>query len=259
MTTTAASVAPRQFDARAEVASSRFYVRIAEASLAIALLGFAPTYWAPMARASLHVSPIVHVHAALFFGWTLLFVVQTRLAAADRIDRHQELGVVGVSWATAMCIVGPATAINSIKRFDALGFVRQGRAFSIVSFVSIFTFAVLLAIALANVKRPAIHKRLMIILTASLLPAAIGRWFVFFFKPPGALGPPPLPVVIPPSILADLLIVAGMVYDRRTRGRVHPVYWVAGGALFVVQMMQPVLGNTNAWIRATDWIVAFAP
>jgi len=256
---TTAAVAPAQFDARAEVAGSRFYVRIAATSLAVALAGFAPTYWAPMARGALHVPPLVHVHATLFFGWTLLFLVQTRLAAAGRIDHHQELGVAGVSLATAMCIIGPMTAINSIKRFDALGFARDGRAFSFVSFIAILDFAVLFAIALMNFKRPAIHKRLMVILTASLLPAAIGRWFVLFFKPPGALGPPPLLVVIPPSILADLLIVAGMVHDRRTLGRVHPVYWVAGGALFVVQMMQPVLGNTHLWIRATDWIVAFAP
>jgi hypothetical protein len=29
-------------------------------------------------------------------------------------------------------------------------------------------------------------------------------------------------------MLADLFIVTGMIYDWRTRGRVHPVYFFAG-------------------------------
>src|SRR5215207_3804130 len=83
--------------AYAGVRTGRFYVRLASVMLAVAVIGFAPTYWVPMGRGTLVVTPIVHVHALLFFGWMLLFWTQTWLAAVGRLGRHRELGVVGVA------------------------------------------------------------------------------------------------------------------------------------------------------------------
>jgi hypothetical protein len=256
-TTAVAPTLPREVD----VSGRRFYVGTAIGFIAVAMLGFAPTYWLPVARGTLHVAPIVHVHAALFFGWTFFFLAQTMLVASDNERRHREVGVAGVSLATAMCLVGFGVAINGIKRLDAAGLGPAGRAFSLISFSAIVVFAVLVGIALLNVERPEVHKRLMLIATASLLPAAIGRWFALFLTPPNAIpGAPPPPIVtLAPSILADLFIVVGMIYDRRTRGRVHPVYWIAGGALLVVQGIRIPLSGTNAWLRVTDWLVALSP
>lgn len=38
-----------------------FYVRIAAACVAVAVIGFAPTYWLPLVRGSLNIAPIFHV------------------------------------------------------------------------------------------------------------------------------------------------------------------------------------------------------
>jgi hypothetical protein len=259
MTATAAVAPP--LPREAEAAGRRFYVRTAIGFIAVAMLGFAPTYWLPVARGTLHVAPIVHIHAALFFGWTFFFLAQTMLVASDNERLHREVGVAGVSLATAMCLVGFGVAINSIKRLDAAGFGPAGRAFSLIAFSAIVVFAVLIGLALLNVKRPEIHKRLLLIATASLLPAAIGRWFALFLAPPNAVpgAPPPAIVTLAPNILADLFIVGGMIYDRRTRGRVHPVYWIAGGALLVVEVVRIPLSGTGAWLRVTDWLVALSP
>ena len=81
--------------ARAVEDAERFYVRMAATFVAIAVIGFAPTYWVPMARGTLSVPPIVHIHGLLFFGWTLLFWAQTSLAAGGRLARHRELGAAG--------------------------------------------------------------------------------------------------------------------------------------------------------------------
>jgi hypothetical protein len=62
-----------------------------------------------------------------------------------------------------------------------------------------------------------------------------------------------------PAILSDLLIVVAMIHDRRTTGRVHPVYWIAGGALLAVQVLRVPLSSTDAWVRVTHWLTALAP
>ena len=67
---------------RANVSTGQhFYVGIAVACLAVAVIGFAPTYWLPLLRGTLDVRPIFHVHAAVFYGWTLLFTAQAYLVA----------------------------------------------------------------------------------------------------------------------------------------------------------------------------------
>ena len=256
-----ATIAPPVIATDVSIEGRRFYVRMAAVCVAIAMTGFAPTYWMPLARGTLHVSPVVHVHGAFFFGWTIFFLAQTWLAGSGNITRHRELGVAGVALATGMCFLGYAVAVNAIRRSDSLGFGHAGRAFSIVSFSGIAFFAVVVAIALLNVKNGEIHKRLMFVATTSILSAAIGRWFLVLFAPQGAAtpSPPPLAVTIPASLLSNLLIVAGMIYDRRTRGRVHPVYWIAGAALLILELGRIPLGNTSGWLRMTDWLVAFVP
>lgn len=245
--------------ARATEGAGRFYVRMAATFVAIAMIGFAPTYWVPMSRGTLAVSPIVHAHAVLFFGWTLLFWVQTSLASGGRLTRHRELGAAAVAVATSMCFVGMGVTVNSLRRDDAAGFGAAARAFSAVSVTAIALFAVLVAIALVNVKIPDIHKRLMLVATASLLQAGVGRWFALFLRPPDALGPPPVAVTVMPGLVSDLLIVAGMIHDRRTRGRVHPAYWIAGAAVVLVQVLRVPLSSTRAWTHVTDWLIAISP
>lgn len=255
-----ATTAPSAVAVPAASSGQRFYFRISLVCLAVAVLGFAPTYWMPMARGSIGVSPITHVHALFAYGWVLLFVLQTSLASSGRIARHRELGVAGVAIATALFFSGTGTAINTIKRMELLGHGEAARAFSIVSISGIVLFAALFIIALLNVRRPDVHGRLMLVNTAGLLQAAVGRWFVLFLAPDRATaGPPPVFVTVMPGLVVNLIVVAAMIHDRRTRGRVHPAYWAAGGALLAVQLLRVPLSTTTAWMRATDWLVALSP
>lgn len=248
---------------RAAVATrQQFYVRLAAACLAVAVVGFAPTYWVPLLRGTLRVPAISHVHAAVFYGWTVLFLVQTWLAANHKVARHRELGVFGVALATTMCFVGMAAAVTSLKQSTAEGFGDAVRAFTIVPVSGIAFFAVLFTLALLKVKRLETHKRLMLVATVSLLQAAVGRWFVIFLAPArldgGPVSPPPVFVTIMPGLVSDLLIVAAMVHDRRTTGRVHPVYWFAGGALVAVQVLRVPLSTTAAWTGVANWLLALS-
>lgn len=236
--------------------AERFYVRMAAAFILVAVIGFVPSYWLPMWRGTLSITPIIHIHGVLFTAWTLLFWAQTSLASAGKLTRHRELGVVGGAVATAMCFVGIAVTVSSLKTGDAAGFGAAARAFSVVSVTAILLFAVLVAIALVNVRKPDVHKRLMLIATASLLQAAIGRWFALFLRPAEAAGPPLVAVTVLPGLVADLLLVAGMKHDRRMRGTVHPAYWIAGAAVVAVQVLRVPLSTTAAWTHVTDWLLA---
>jgi hypothetical protein len=245
--------------------SQRFYVRMAAACVAVAFVGFAPTYWIPIARGTLDVAPITHVHALFFYGWTLLFLRQTWLAANGEVGRHQALGVAGVALATGMCFVGVAAAVSSLRQGEAAGFGAAARAFSIVPLTAIPLFAALFAIALLNVRKLEVHKRLMLVATISLLQAAVGRWFLLFLAPPrppgftGPVSPPPVFVTVIPGLTVDLLIVAAMVHDRRTTGRVSPVYWIAGACVVAVQVLRVPISTTTAWTGVVDGLLRVFP
>ena len=45
-----------------------FYFYMALACTAVAFIGFAPTYWMPLAKRSFSASPVVHFHGLLFFA-----------------------------------------------------------------------------------------------------------------------------------------------------------------------------------------------
>jgi hypothetical protein len=235
-----------------------FYFHMALACMAVAFLGFAPTYWLPLAEGSFASTPVVHFHGLLFFTWTLYFAFQTWLPASGRTARHRSLGVIGVSLATAMTIFGFLVAVNAMKRSAAIGQLDAGIAFAIVPLSGILFFAVVFALAIANTRRPEIHKRLMLLAGISILDAAVARWFLTFPAAPGPLGPPPVPVTIGPALVAYLLLVVAIVADWRTRGRPHPVYIYGGAALLAMKLLNWPISTTAAWHSLAGGILALA-
>ncbi len=235
-----------------------FYFHMALACTAVAFLGFAPTYWLPMASGSFPTKPVIHVHGMLFFIWTLYFAFQTWLAASGRTARHRTMGIIGVSLATAMTIFGFFAAVDAMKRSAALGLTDAGITFAIVPLSGILFFAVVFTLAIASTRRPETHKRLMLLAGISILDAAVARWFLTFLAPPGPPGPPPVPVTIGPALVAYLLLVVAIVFDWRTRGRPHPVYIWGGAALVAVKLLNWPVSETAAWHALAGGILALA-
>ena len=197
----------------------KFYTGIAIVMLFTVLVGFSRTYF--LGLISGHARTItgrvpnttVHLHALLFMSWLVLFILQTSLVATHRVKVHRKLGYFGVALAAAMIVVGGRTAVEAAR----LGAVPPGAkpwSFIAIPFGDITTFAIFIlgAVLCRNDKDK--HKRLMILASACLMSAALVRW-------PGvlALG------VLASYGLTLLFPIAGAVYDRWSRGRVHPVYW----------------------------------
>lgn len=235
-----------------------FYFYMAISCAAVAFVGFAPTYWLPLASHHFKANPVVHFHGLLFFAWSLFLVYQTWLAASGSVGKHRSVGMIGVSFATAMTILGVLAGINVMKEAAAIGMRDEGIAFVIVPWTGIAFFAVVFALALVNVRQPEVHKRLMLLAAISILDAAVARWFLTFLAPPGAVGPPPVGITILPAIVAYLLLLVAMVFDWRTRGRPHRVYVIGGGVLLAIKLLNLPISMSPAWHSFAGGILALA-
>lgn len=214
-----------------------FFGGMALVVLAIVFVGFMRTFYLSSYFARPALSTLRVVHGTVFSSWVVLFAIQTSLIAAGKREVHRRLGYAGAVLAAAMIPLGLTLAIRSAQEGRApLGLAPL--EFLIIPVFDMLVFAPLVAAAVYYRREAAMHKRLMLIATISLLGAAMAR----VTGTPGAGGPPVFFGV------PDLLLLAGVIYDRRTRGAVHPAYkW---GASFVVasQIVRLALVKSSAWM-----------
>lgn len=219
-----------------------FYSGMAVAMTLTVIAGFARTYYfrgylgdpATFSGAAA-LTPIIHLHGALFTAWMVLFIVQTGLIAARRVAVHRRLGFAGAGLAAAMVVVGVKTAIAGAQRgagppgIDPLVFL-------VVPLFDIALFAGFVAAAMWRRRDKEAHKRLMLLAYVAIVTAGVARI-------PGVLPFGPLAFFA----LSFLFVLAGIIYDRVSRGRIHRVY-VVGGAILVLSVpVRLALSGTAAW------------
>lgn len=220
----------------------RFYFGMSVAFLVTAIVGFAPSYSTGHSAQGLPIAPLLHFHAFVFTAWLLLLLVQTGLVAAHRTTLHMRLGIVGALLAAVMVPVGIMTAIDAARA----GSERPGLpplVFLVVPLGQIVVFAVFLAAGLWHRRKPELHRRLVLLANVSLVTPALARMPWVGARPILALG------------LSALFVAAAMLHDRRTRGRVHPVYLWGGLALVLSGPLRIGLAQTAAWRSFAQWLV----
>jgi hypothetical protein len=235
---------------RVRAESRYFYVWMAGAFILVAFGGFVPTYWAPVVVGRFHAPPIIHIHGALMFTWTCFYFIQTALVATGRTIDHRTWGLAGIALFSVIACVILVGEMAVIKRDEALGMGDAARRFAAVTLCAWPWLIGVFALAIANIRRPQVHKRLMTLLMIGMMTPAIARVFLTFLAPAGAAsaGPPPPFVSLPPALVADLFIVVAMVHDWRTRGRPHPVYVYGGAVLLAQQMLTVLFAATPTWM-----------
>jgi hypothetical protein len=217
-----------------------FYTCMGLAIAATAIWGFAPSFyfsrWMVAPPTTPQIGPLLALHGGVFTAWIALMVVQPMLIASRNLALHRTLGYFGAGVAAAMVLLGNLAAIAAMHG----GFLGLGDpyVFYAVPFFAINSFAVTVFLAVRWRNFADTHKRLILLANVALLGAAIARIpldavqqgapFTFIFGP-------------------DLIILAGILYDWRTRGRVHRA-WIRGGALMVASqiVMMAVMGS-GAW------------
>jgi hypothetical protein len=235
-----------------------FHVWMAGTCLIIAILGFMPTFFVPVAQGAFTAEPIVYIHAVILYAWVTLYFTQTWLVARGRVVAHRSWGMLGIALVTSMVFI--VTWIISMRVSQASqpgqppGMAHAVRAFEWVSFSGLMLYLLpVFILAIVMVKRPEIHKRLMLLFTTGLMGAPIARWFFVLLAPspvPGAPPsdmPPPPSVSIAPGLVGDLLVVAAMIHDWRTRGRPHPVYVIGFVYFLFLQLSVTPFAYSSAW------------
>lgn len=240
-----------------------FYAWMAMTCLVIAVVGFVPTYFVPLSRGASFTPSFQHIHGLLFFGWTIFFCTQTWLVATGRVLAHREWGMFGVALATAMVASVFVTVGIRINAYVNPDFAAGMRAFSWVQVSGMIFFGTVVTLAIANVKKPEVHSRLMLLASVGLLDAPIARWFLVAMggMPPavnGEIPPPPAFVDVIPGALSLLLLLVPIIFDWRTRGRPHPVYLIGAGVLAVKYGTLVPVSESAAWDAVARWIAGLA-
>lgn len=217
-----------------------FFVAMAVLAAIVALIGFASTFFVPMARGSFAGSPAIYVHAVATFGWIALFVLQPSLIRAGAYDIHVRTGVLGAVLALAVAITGVQVGVFAAERDLAAG-VGPTAISTIVGVVTGMTmFLALVAAGIAFRAKPDTHKRLMLLATIVVLWPA---WFRFRHYFPDV----PRPDIWFALVAADSLIVIAALRDKLVLGRVHPVWLFVGSLVIIEHTFEALMFDTPAW------------
>lgn len=226
-----------------------FLVMFAVAAL-IVFVGFAPTFYLRGLSAAPPLSTLLVVHGIASTAWIVLLLAQTLLIRTARIPVHRALGVVGAALAASMVVLGVSVALQAAAA-GTLGvhFHQRPLEFLIIPLGQILIFGALVTVAIALRRRPAAHKRLMVIATLNLIAPAVVRAADALFhvaNPAAAL------------VVLGAGVAACIVYDIRTRGRVHPVFGVVGPMTLLSFPIRLAVSHTPAWHAAAEWLTRFA-
>ena len=233
-------------------AESRFYIVMALVAMAVAIAGFGPaavgTRKGPLTLA-------VGAHAVVFSCWLFLFLTQTLLIKKKRISVHRRLGYAGAVLAPLMVITGLVTVVTMARRGhdlsgDLIGSPSDVAPLLAIQLGNLLFFAVLVAAAVLLRRRSDVHKRLMLLATVGVLMMAPLAHIIGHS--------PFLRAIQAPIILIPLIVLlfAGAVYDRLSRGRIHPVsLWVPLALLVSLNLVDVVIGPSEAWRNFTAWLI----
>jgi len=254
-----AVVAPVSTDRRRQV-DRRFYIGVALFMITLNAVAFGPSILSPSTRnVPLPLTLLVAAHAVVSTAWLLLFLAQAALIATGRTAVHRRMGVAGAVLTAVFLVLGWFTTLEQARRgFDLSGAISRlpappglDPAAATVGLLFFFlTFGVLAATALWYRRRPAVHKRLMLLaLVAGLSPTptahVIGTW----------------PALHPWTGLIFLLsmivfLAISPIHDRISEGRVHPVSSWGGLLVFVWWIAFNVaIIPSAAWRQFARWLI----
>jgi hypothetical protein len=221
-----------------------FYILMAIAVVITVFAGFAPTYYLRPYFTSSPLMPLLHLHGFIFSSWVILFIAQTTLVAANRVNTHRRLGILGGIIAVSMVLVGVTTAIIRASQGATPPGGPPPEVFLVVPLGDMLVFSILVGCGFYFRRRPDIHKRLMLLATIGILAAAVAR------LPFGIMQAGPLAFFG----LTDLFIIPVVVYDLLTLKRVHRATMFGAALIILSQPLRMMIGGTSLWFAFATWL-----
>jgi hypothetical protein len=136
---------------------------------------------------------------------------------------HRRLGVFGACWAALVVVIGSVTTVHAAQRAVAAGKESAPVLVMIMGLevLQMLFFGTFVALAILWRRRPDIHKRLMLMTIACMLPSVLSRLPVSFMSNGVIL------------LGLDAFVVGCIAIDALRNGRIHPALAWAGGAFVV--------------------------
>lgn len=222
-----------------------FYTGMSVAFVITVFAGFARTLFLRSHFDTRPLIPLLQLHGFVFTSWLALFLAQTTLVAAHKTRIHRRLGIAGAVIATLMVIIGTATAIIRAKIIEVPPGSPSPLVFLTIPLGDMLVFAIVVGAAFYYRRRPEVHKRLMLLATIAILPAAVARLPFAFIQQVGPLAF---------FGLSDLFIVPMLLYDLVTRGRPHRATVLGGSLIVISHPLRLLIGNTSAWLAFATWL-----
>jgi uncharacterized membrane protein YozB (DUF420 family) len=224
----------------------RFYTGMALAILMTVFVGFARSFflrplfpnWPSPSET------IFYIHGTVFSTWIALLLVQASLVAGGRTDLHRRVGPFGVALAAIMVVLGVFAALIAARR--PTGFVDvpvPPLQFLAVPIFDIVLFALFVGMAVVRRRDPQSHKRWMLLATINLVTAAVARWPVAYNFGPAVF-----------FAVTDLFLVPLIIWDFRTRGRLHHATLLGGLPIVASQPLRLVVSGTEGWLAFAGWL-----
>lgn len=216
-----------------------FYLGASFVFLALVMWVFARTYYFKLLFGTPVLPVLLHVHGAVMSGWVVLLALQSGLIAANRVRWHRRLGVFAACWAALVVALGSVTTIHAAARevraqteTAPIQVVIMG-----LELLQMLFFAGLVTLAILWRRRTDIHKRLMLLTIACMLPSVLARLPVSFMSNRVIL------------IGLDVFVLGCIALDTWRHRRVHPALAWAGGLFIAAFQIAFVAFQTPAFIR----------
>lgn len=225
-----------------------FYVSTGVAALLIVLLGFLPTYWIPVVATDASLQVLVHLHALLFFGWVILFLLQAVLLKNGRVATHRRAGKFVGAWALVTIVAATWLAFETIARDLALIDGTFRALPTLIPLTQIGMFAGFVACALLNTGKPGVHKRCMVLAALVATTPALARLGLVLLG-----GPSPVLVGMVFLLSNGLILIAAWI-DASRSGRVHAVFLYGGLVVLAIRIARIPFAMSEFWRDAAQAI-----
>lgn len=212
--------------------------------LAVSLIGFWPSYFAPLTAGTYYSSsPMMPWHVMSTVLWLLLLISQPLLIRLSKVDLHRWFGLLGACVAVGVVFTGIIVQVDVMGPYAVKADRLNAVVIPFIRFTLLLGFAVCVALAIALRTRPDWHKRLILVGTFPLFQSTFDRMGANVFGMPEVRG-----LFALAGYLA--VTVVFVIWDRWRLGYFHPVTKRVVVPLVLFYLFSPVVAGTEWW-RAT--------
>jgi hypothetical protein len=219
--------------------------------LLLTLAGFSRTLYLRGAFGLPGLPAHLYSHGGVLTAWFVLAFLQACLIRFGHLRIHRAVGMVGIFLAIAIVVTGVATLVlfsirNEFPELEPA--LVSGNLSSLIAFSVCVTSGVLLR------RKPDAHKRLMLLASIAIVAPALDR----LARLP-ALRDHLIPVfggssipfyLVFAAVGLLLLLVAFLVFDILTRGRIHrATLWGIAWIVLAGQILGTAIGRGGLWTR----------